>query len=42
MIGMHTLDQGVPQKLFTQAVEGAHARVLAAEARVAAAAAPGS
>jgi pyrroline-5-carboxylate reductase len=42
MIGTHTLDEAVAKKLFTQAVEDAHARILAAEAKVAAAAASGS
>jgi pyrroline-5-carboxylate reductase len=42
MIGTHTLDEAVAKKLFTQAVEDAHARILAAEAKVDAAASAGS
>jgi pyrroline-5-carboxylate reductase len=42
MIGTHALDEVVAQKLFTQAIEDAHAKILAAEAKVAAVAAAGS
>jgi hypothetical protein len=42
MIGTHALDEVAAQQLFTQAIEDAHARILAAEAKVTAAAASGS
>jgi len=34
MIGTHTLDGAAARKLFTQAIEGAHAKILATEAKV--------
>lgn len=39
MIGTRTLDEAAARKLFTQAVEGAHAKILATEAKVIAGAA---
>jgi pyrroline-5-carboxylate reductase len=42
MIGTRTLDEAAAKALFSKAVEDAHAKILAAEAKVAAAAASGS
>ncbi|MFI5338274.1 MAG: pyrroline-5-carboxylate reductase family protein [Candidatus Methylomirabilales bacterium] len=39
MIGTRTLDEGAARKLFTQAVEDAHAKIMATEAKVTAGAA---